>query len=807
MVLEECALEHEASAEEAAFNRYASQVGSVGNGGSAHDAQARVLEETLEASAEALEGFATTAATSSSSSSAAADMEQDSSSDGTDSEDESTAAPPVKAAGRVVGILRRNWRKYAGSLFRGDDAITAAAAAAASTSTSGAVEGVLESGGEEGAAGEASSCVFRPVDTRVPPIRIATRRASELQTKRILVTIDTWPADSALPLGHYVYTIGDDGVKDVETQVLLHEFDVPHAEFNADVMACLPPGNWQISEDIIAKRTDLRHIPVVSIDPPGCKDIDDALHCTRLPNGNLQAGVHIADVTHFVHPDTPLDKEAAHRATSTYLVERRLDMLPSLLTTELCSLRSKEDHLAFSVLWEFTPEGDIIDVSFCKSVIHSVASLTYGEAQAMLDAPSDDPKSVSMSVQLLNKLAKILRQRRIDMGALTLASPEVRFTLDAETKNPTDVTAYALKESNALVEEWMLLANITVSKKVLRHYPTLGVLRRHEPPSREQFEPLMDAAKAAGVLIDITSSKALADSLDLAVKEDDAYFNKLLRIMSTRCMMPAQYFCSGEIPKEQWHHYGLAAPVYTHFTSPIRRYADVIVHRLLAAAIGVIPLPTGNADRSRQQELCSHLNRRHKAAQHVQRASVNLHTLLYFKNKPSEETAYVMSITADNITVLAPRFGIEGQICVNDIREVLQCEPRFDAAFHKVTFEGATENNSSAGKGTALLQIDMFQPVTVKIVVHGADTPNRCLRLSLMHPAMQAAEAKAAAAQHKPAVATAAAAVANSTPSGGSKKKKRSNGAVSETKKGGSGSGSAPSANSTSSSATKKRRK
>eukprot|EP00605_Chrysophyceae_sp_TOSAG23-4_P000450 GSChrysophyteH1.ASY1.ANO1.508.1 assembled CDS len=462
---------------------------------------ANIVEETLEASSEAIEGVLTAETA------ARSYVHVDGSS--TDSKSYTTVQ--ARSYGRVVGIIRRNWKKYAGSLHK-DSAVTVETAADMNM----------------------SACLFQAVDARLPVVRITTRRRVELESKRILVAIDSWPVDSAFPLGHY-------------TKVLLHDFDVPHAEFSSEVMACLPASTWKITEEIIKQRTDLRHIPVVSIDPP-------------------------ADVTHFVHPDTPLDKEAAHRSTSTYL---------------LCSLRSEEDHLAFSVMWEFDDDGNIIDVTFCKSVIHSVASLTYAEAQAMLDCPSDDPNSVSMSVQLLNKIARILRQRRIDMGALTLASPEVRFTLDAETQNPTDV------------------------KKVLRHYPTLGVLRRHEPPSREQFAPLMEAAQAAGVSIDITSSKALADSLDAAVNPNDAYFNKLLRIMSTRCMMPAQYFCSGEFPKELWHHYGLAAPVYTHFTSPIRRYADVIVHRLLAAAIGVIPLPVSNADRHRQQELCAHMNRRH----------------------------------------------------------------------------------------------------------------------------------------------------------------------------------------------------
>jgi len=507
--------------------------------------------------------------------------------------------------------------------------------------------------------------------------------------------------------------------------------------------------DWKISEDVVAQRTDLRHIPVVSIDPPGCKDIDDALHCVRLPNGRLEAGVHIAgtplyfapgkldailsiitifslyftsDVTYFVQPDSAIDKEAAHRSTSTYLVERRLDMLPGLLTTQLCSLRSKEDHLAFSVIWEMDDDANIYDVRFCKSAIHSVASLTYDEAQVMLDTPAPADK-VNSSVNLLNKLARILRQRRIDMGALTLASPEVRFKLDSETQNPTDVAMYNLKESNALVEEWMLLANITVSKQILKAYPTLGVLRRHQPPSREQFGPLVSSALAVGVDLDISSSKTLADSLDRAVRPEDPYFNKLLRILSTRCMMPAQYFCSGEIPKDQWHHYGLAAPVYTHFTSPIRRYADVLVHRLLAASIGVISLPAANADRSKQQELCTHMNRRHRAAQYAQRGSVNMNTITYFRSRPSQEAAYVLSVKEDSFTVLVPRFGIEGNLRWEDIMAALDCDSSdLDAAAHCMTLKRTVKSTDPGQakkkqKQAALVKNTTSEEVVLKVRV------------------------------------------------------------------------------------------
>lgn len=674
-----------------------------------------------------------------------------------------TATPLV---GRVVGIVRRSNKQYAGSIDRNSI-----------TGDSINIDTDITASGPGSGSGPVN-VLFVPVDKRIPKIRISTRRLDDLLGQRLLVALDHWPSTSVYPVGHYVRKLGADGEKSVETQVLLHEFGVPTDDFSADVMACLPPANWDIAEELKlhtnmyngqamisgennpAARQDLRHIPVCSIDPPGCKDIDDALHCRRLENGNFEVGVHIADVTYFVHPDSPLDKEAAFRSTSTYLVERRLDMLPSLLTTELCSLRSKEDHLAFSTIWEMDSDGNILgDVKFCKSVIHSVASLTYDDAQLMIDmektgntastildekcGSQEMKKKVIQSVQNLNKFAIKLRQKRIDEGALTLASTEVRFKLDAETQSPTDVSMYALKQANALVEEFMLLANITVSKKILRHYPTLGVLRRHQPPSKEQFAPLVSAASAVGVTLDISSSKSLADSLDRAVKPDNLFFNKLLRILSTRCMMPAQYFCSGEIPKDQWHHYGLAAPVYTHFTSPIRRYADIIVHRLLAAAIEVIPLPPGNADRSKQQDQCAHMNKRHKSAQYVQRASVNLHTLLYFRDKPSTEEAYILSVLEDGITILVPKFGVEGTISfVNTPSEVEEeansastqnnHRPAYKYGIQSLEHNPTDHTIALGFENTTECKLQVFECVQVKIVTVETQAGQRNLSIELV---------------------------------------------------------------------------
>jgi exosome complex exonuclease DIS3/RRP44 len=598
--------------------------------------------------------------------------------------------------GRVVGILQHQAEQYAGSI---DPTTLRTLDTTAKTTSTTSSTGSSALAGEDDTA-QYYQAEFIPMNKRIPPILVSSRRLPSLLSFRLLAVIDEWPASSPAPLGHCPKVLGLKGDKEIETKLILFEFGVPNEEFSAEVMGCLPGAgrNWVIpyEEELSPRkgRMDCRSLPIASVDPPGCKDIDDALHCIGpLENGHYQVGVHIADVSHFVLPDTPIDREAAHRSTSTYLVERRLDMLPSLLTTELCSLRGNEDHLAFSVFWEMDEQANIFDVSFKKTIIRSVASLTYDQAQTILDHKQSSEDTtlnhppLVQSIKMLNHFAKILRARRLQQGALTLVSPEVRFKLDEETRDPTDVIMYNLKEAHAMVEEFMLLANITVSKKTLCHFPTLSILRRHPSPSIEQLQPLIKAAKHAGFHLDVTSSKTLADSLDRAVKPSDPYFNSLLRILATRCMMPAQYFCSGEIPKESWYHYGLATPVYTHFTSPIRRYADILVHRLLAAAIGVAPLPLTNTDRVKARETCATMNRRHRLAQYAQRSSVNLHTTIFFSKKTQitnsdgtvtttegvQEEAYVIAIREEELDILIPKYGIEESVSyssmINNKRE------------------------------------------------------------------------------------------------------------------------------------------
>jgi exosome complex exonuclease DIS3/RRP44 len=375
---------------------------------------------------------------------------------------------------------------------------------------------------------------------------------------------------------------------------------------------------------------------------------------------SLTCQVHIADVSHYVKPGTALDVEGSYRGTSVYLVDRRIDMLPSLLSTNLCSLRSNIDRLTFSVLWEVDSGANIINTSFHKAVINSVHSFTYAQAQERIDSENTD--NITWACKTLNNLAKKLKQRRIDAGALMLASTEVKFLIDRESQTPTDVEMYQLKEANSLVEEFMLLANISVAKQILSSFPTFALLRKHPEPSPENFATLIKAAKCVGFPINVESSKKLADSLDKAVIPSYSFFNKLIRIIATRAMSQAVYFSSGDCSPAEFHHYGLASPVYTHFTSPIRRYADIVVHRLLAASMGIIPLPAEIQDRDRVREMAENINRRHRMAQLVSRASTELFTLIYFENRTVIETGMIVSVRSNGFRVMIPRYGIEAAI-------------------------------------------------------------------------------------------------------------------------------------------------
>lgn len=580
----------------------------------------------------------------------------------------------AKPTGKVVGMVKRNWRSYVAHVVT------------SSVSTS-----AISSLGP-------TSLFASPVDRKIPRVRIRTRQAKELIGQKILITIDDWPATSRYPDGHFVRALGRAESKEAEQESLLLEHDVPYRPFSKAILDCLPPegGSWVVPPKEQGGprwrgRVDLRHENICSIDPPGCQDIDDALHAKRLPNGNIEAGVHIADVSYFVRPGTPMDKEAASRSTTVYLVDKRIDMLPSLLGTNLCSLRPHVERLAFSCVWELSPDAEIVNVRFHKSVIASKEAFTYEDAQKRKDDPSRTD-AITDSIRLLNHLAIRLKQKRIDAGALNLASPEVKIHLDsAEMTGPIDVERKALFETNSLVEEFMLLANISVARRIQEAYPQTAVLRRHGQPPAANFEMLAKILKVKkGFELDVSSSRALADSLDKCTDPTLPEFNTLVRIMATRCMLSAEYFCSGAVAADQFGHYGLATDMYTHFTSPIRRYPDVLAHRQLASAIGYEAADPHLSGKAAVEATLANSNRRHRAGQMAGRASVEFYVGLAIGRKnellstaaapatgkgrkaPGEareeaaaalkSQAFVIRTFRNGIAVFVPEYGLEGLI-------------------------------------------------------------------------------------------------------------------------------------------------
>lgn len=550
----------------------------------------------------------------------------------------------LRPTGKVVAIIKRVWRQYTGILMRHK---TPSLGRAVTT----------------------TRCLFRPGDRRIPIIRIETRQYETLKDQQLLVAIDSWPRASRYPQGHYVKSLGNIGDKDTENYVLLLEHDVPHHCFTDAVLSCLPAegSNWQIPEEELRSRDDLRSIMVCSVDPPGCTDIDDALHYRDIDHNICEVGVHIADVSYFVKSDTPMDHEAANRGTTVYLSDKRIDMIPGLLSSNLCSLIENQDRLAFSVIWKIRKnDAQILDVKFSRSIISSKASLTYEKAQEMIDDRSNKGP-INLNLRGLNNLAKKLKARRLERGALVLArADEIRFVeIESETHDrdaSLEIQHKRMVETNSMVEEFMLLANISVANKLLEVYPDLALLRRHPKPSKANFEDLVESAKVKGFEIQPDDGKTLSKSLDKARIESDYYFNLMLRMIATRCMTPAGYFCSGYLdPKViSFTHFGLAADLYTHFTSPIRRYADLLVHRLLASAIDSKLLDKNLRSKDKIQVMCDQINYRHRMAQLASRASARLHTVLYIKSKRELfEDAYVFFVRQNALQILVPAIAYE----------------------------------------------------------------------------------------------------------------------------------------------------
>ena len=468
--------------------------------------------------------------------------------------------------------------------------------------------------------GNDTSSLVIPMDIRIPKIRLKTRLGFDrFAKKRILVEVDSWDLASNFPSGHFVETVGSVGDIDTEIACLLIEHEINLPPFSASALACLPNVDhcepWSIPEEELAHRRDLRQSHrIFSVDPVGCVDIDDTMSARVLMNGDVEFGVHIADVCHFVPHNSALDREARCRGTTFYLVDRRFDMLPTILSSNLCSLHDNVDRLAVSVIITMSPDFDEVKSRwFGRTIIHNCAAMTYDQADNILHdrAPEDADQAppfpltagapvrtdlipeLKSDLSLLTRLArKLRRDREVDGGAIDLSSgdrgSELKFVLD-KNGHPTQIMPKAEKEIHSTIAEMMILANRHVACRTYEAFPDLALLRIHQSVEENRFDELQNTLKAAGIKFDGSSNMALAKTLK-AAKLDGRYFgviDSLIQSITTRAMSEAQYICSGknETGEAGFGHYGLGVTTYTHFTSPIRRYADVVVHRLLLAAV------------------------------------------------------------------------------------------------------------------------------------------------------------------------------------------------------------------------------
>uniref|UniRef100_A0A670ZI24 DIS3-like exonuclease 1 n=1 Tax=Pseudonaja textilis TaxID=8673 RepID=A0A670ZI24_PSETE len=488
--------------------------------------------------------------------------------------------------GKVVGILQKNWREYVVTFPSREE-------------------------NQPPHTKNAQKVLVTPWDYRIPKIRISTQQAEALQVSgcdfRVVVRIDSWEPTSLYPNGHFVRVVGRIGDLEGEIQTILVENTVSVSPFSEAQVS------FSISPEEEQKRLDLRETHLVfSIDPKGCEDVDDALSIRLLPNGNLELAVHIADVTHFVAANSYTDTEAKARATTYYLADRRYDMLPAILSANLCSLLGNVDRYALSVIWELDKASyEIKKVQYKRTIIRSSYKLFYEAAQALLE---EDLTALMWAIRKLTDVARHLRARRSSYGALELEGVEIRVQLD-DKKNIDDLIPRQPLEVHETIAECMILANHWVAKKIWEVFPHQALLRQHPPPRQEFFSEVRECRSNFSSFVD-RSNKALADSLDRAVDSSDPLVNQLLRSMVTQAMSNALYFSTGSCPEEDFFHYGLALDKYTHFTSPIRRYADIIVHRLLLAATSGeedrVSTKDGLLSNKELEELCRHINNRNR---------------------------------------------------------------------------------------------------------------------------------------------------------------------------------------------------
>jgi len=548
-----------------------------------------------------------------------------------------------------------------------------------------------------------------------------------------------WEVTQQLPGCELVEEVGMGGDLEVETEAILSMSKVRQRENFPEAVEDYVKNRWgdfKITDDLINARKDCRDLRIFSIDPPTARDLDDALSLEPLPNGNFRIGVHIADVTHFVEEGSPVDVEARKRCTSVYLVQKVIPMLPRLLCENLCSLNPDVERLAFSTFFEMTEEGILVEnqkVWYGRTVIKSCAKLDYGVALGAirgtvnsLDDIDADHYCISDGVKFDDiisdirqfwKIAEARRKWRFDTGSLTLDKVKMTFRL-SQNYAPVKWLPYKCAESNWLIEEYMLLANMVVAKKLLDDLPDLAFLRRHPPPNLRTARRMIAICKARNINLDFTNAGTLQDSLDALHPK----MRRLVEQLLTKPMNSAEYLCAGLCDEpSMWRHFALNFEHYTHFTSPIRRYADIMVHRQLSHI-----LPSEKFSFTEDQntvrkvaESCNEMKMNSKAAQ--DKSSI-LFLCLFVNKNPVKATATIVDLGNKSFTICIDSMGIDNRVTCSAVPKCKQCSivGKMPDAQLKILWNDGNEET-----------FGVFDDIQVQLTANKKSTPMTLLTLPL----------------------------------------------------------------------------
>ncbi len=506
--------------------------------------------------------------------------------------------------------------------------------------------------------------IFVRADSRRMPMDIYLSRRTYPDVRdgeKVVVRIVDWQPGSKSPVGELVERLGIAGNNDTEMHAILAEYDLPY-RFEPEVEEAAAAIDDRVTAREIARRRDFRKVTTFTVDPADAKDFDDALSVRKVKDGVWEIGVHIADVTYYVKPHSVIDDEAVERGTSVYLVDRTVPMLPERLSNELCSLRPNETSLCFSAVFTLNENLEILDEWFGRTVIHSDRRFTYAEAQEVIETGRGD---FAEEILTLNRLAQALRAQRFRNGAISFEREEVKFRLDDDGK-PLGVYFKEQKESNQMIEEFMLLANRRVAEFCAHRHnekgraiPRTMVFRVHDAPSEEKLERFRQFILRFGHVFKASKGRAVAREMNKLFKQiKGSTEENAVSTMAVRSMAKAFY------TTDNIGHYGLAFQYYTHFTSPIRRYPDMMVHRLLAHYLD----GGKSVDKEPVEELCARASDREIVAAEAERASIKYKMVEFMKQHIGEEfEGHISGLTEWGVYVELDETHIEGMSFLRDI--------------------------------------------------------------------------------------------------------------------------------------------